>query len=112
MKLKAGLLMMGLSVLVLAGCTGMANHVFTRPGSVNLGVVQGFGDGVDHIRYLEFSNGGLVYRGSSMGEVEIYCGLPTRKEVLLDGSESWIYESEGVEILFEEKFVHGWDSLE
>jgi len=91
------------------GCPQTRDHVFKKRGYVNVGVMQGFGQGEAHENYIECKDDVYVFLGDHISDVISKLGNPDMKTMTMDGIEEWTYDEFKIRIFLESRWVKGWE---
>lgn len=105
-SLKAFSLIIGLVVLV--GCVQMRDYTGIREGAFGLDMQKGFGEGGNKKDYYILKNGNSLIIGDSKNEVIAKNGIPDQVKKTIEGYESWLYESEKINLLFKGERLNDW----
>ena len=102
-----------LNILILVllstyGCVQMRDYTSARDGAFCFDVNKGFDQGVDKKDYYVISEDIALIVGDTKNDVIFKLGLPTKIKTELDGSESWMYEEEKIDLFFSGKRLRGW----
>ncbi|MDD3296375.1 MAG: hypothetical protein PHU64_03340 [Candidatus Omnitrophica bacterium] len=111
MNFRGGIFLIPI-ILVFSGCVQMRDYTGTREGAFGLDIKTGFDKGADKKDYHIVDEDTALIIGDTKKEIVAKVGLPDKVHTTLEGYEIWIYEDEGVELLFKENDVKSWRKLQ
>lgn len=108
---RAGLLILGLSCVIFAGCVKMRDYTSARNGWFGLDIQKGFGEGEEKKDYYLLGSGIAIIAGDTKNEITNKIGSPDSIEKMLDGLESWLYKDKNLRVYFDGNYLKTWEEI-